>query len=408
MLEVTLNQARRFILDIQGLRTRRQSRSVLNVARRIHSIQIDTISVVSRSHNLITWNRLPNYNEGDVWKAEKEGKLFEWWSHAMCLMPMETYPFTAWRMQFYPDDLWNSFKKWGLENKDTIEQVYRKVKKDGVVNSASLGERKAKSDGWWDWKVEKRALEYLFYTGRLMVPYRKGFQKYYDLTERVLPSGIDSEPLSDEEAAEFVMMTTLGSLGLGSQEDVRTYMGRMPSRVFWKNKASAVESYLEEFVLAGIIEEVSISTLKDRYFVLKKNRNRLKKAASQDNADVPVKLLSPFDNVIRERHYPKKVWDFEYTIECYTPADKRKYGYFTLPLLDDCDLVGRVDAKMHRKEGLLELKSLYLESGFWKTYEGIERLVDGFKEFAGFHNAEEFKIGKVRPAKAKSLLLSHF
>jgi uncharacterized protein YcaQ len=258
MLEVTLDQAKRFILDTQGLRTTRQSRSVVDVARRIHSIQIDTISVVTRSHNLITWNRFPRYKEGDVWKAQREGKLFEWWSHAMCLMPMETYPFTAWRKQFYPDDLWNSFKKWSAENKETIEQVYRKVKMDGVVNSASMGERKTKSDGWWDWKAEKRALEYLFYTGLLMVPYRKGFQKHYDLTERVLPAGIDSEPLSDDEAEEFVVMTTLESLGLGSQEDVRTYTGRMPSRVFWKNKAAAVEECLEEFVRDGVIEEVSI------------------------------------------------------------------------------------------------------------------------------------------------------
>ena len=242
MLEISLEQARRFILDLQGLRTEKPSKSVLAVARRIHSIQIDTISVVTRSHNFITWNRFQKYKEGDVWKAEKEGKLFEWWSHAMCFMPMETYPFTAWRKQFYPEDLWNSFKKWSIENKDIIEQVYRKVKKDGVVNSASLGERKTKSDGWWDWKREKRALEYLFYTGRLMVPYRKGFQKYYDLTERVLPAGIDSEPLSDEEAAEFVVRTTLGSLGLGSQVDIRTYMGRMPSRMFWNNKASLVRS----------------------------------------------------------------------------------------------------------------------------------------------------------------------
>jgi uncharacterized protein YcaQ len=341
-----------------------------------------------------------------VWKAEREGKLFEWWSHAMCLMPMETYPFTAWRKQFYPDDLWNSFKKWSSENKKTIEQVYRKVKKDGVVNSASIGERKTKSDGWWDWKVEKRALEYLFYTGRLMVPYRKGFQKYYDLTERVLPAGIDSEPLSDEEAAEFVVMTTLGSLGLGSQEDIRSYMGRMPSRVFWKNKSSEVEGSLEEFMQAGVIEEVSIPILKDRYFVLKKNLRRLRKAANRIYEQVPVKFLSPFDNLIRERHYPKKIWDFEYTIECYTPADKRKYGYFTLPLLDGIDIVGRVDAKMHRKEGVLELKSLYLESGFWKTDEGIERLVAGIKEFAGFHKAEHLKIEKVRPKRAKQPILN--
>ncbi|MHA2021893.1 MAG: DNA glycosylase AlkZ-like family protein, partial [Candidatus Thorarchaeota archaeon] len=146
-------------------------------------------------------------------------------------------------------------------------------------------------------------------------------------------------------------------------------------------------------------------TLKDRYFVLKKNLRKLKKASAQNTEHVPVKLLSPFDNVVRERHYPKKIWGFEYTIECYTPPEKRKYGYFTLPLLDRCDLVGRVDAKTHRKEGVLELKSLYLESDFWKTDEGIERLVTGLKEFADFHKAEQLKIEKVRPKTAKSLIL---
>ncbi|MFW9861777.1 MAG: winged helix-turn-helix domain-containing protein [Candidatus Thorarchaeota archaeon] len=401
-----MEEARRFALDIQGLRTDKPSKSMMDVANRIHNIQIDTISVVTRSHNLITWNRLPRYKEGDVWKAQKEGKLFEWWSHAICLMPMETYPFTAWRKQFYPDDLWNSFKKWSAENKETIEQVYRKVKMDGVVNSASMGERKTKSDGWWDWKAEKRALEYLFYTGRLMVPYRKGFQKYYDLTERVLPAGIDSEPLSDDEAAEFVVITTLKSLGLGSQEDIRTYMGRMPSRVLWKNKAAAIEEYLEELVQDGVIEEASIPMLKERYFVLKRNLSRLRMASNAENDQVPVKLLSPFDNIIRERHYPMKIWDFEYALECYTPADKRKYGYFTLPLLDGSNLVGRVDAKAHRKEGVLELKSLYLESEFWKTDEGIARLVEGLKNFADFHRAEQLKIDKVRPKEAKSSILN--
>ncbi|MFW9889771.1 MAG: DNA glycosylase AlkZ-like family protein, partial [Candidatus Thorarchaeota archaeon] len=269
-----------------------------------------------------------------------------------------------------------------------------------------LVERKTKSDGWWDWKVEKRALEYLFYTGRLMVPYRKGFQKHYDLTERVLPAGIDTEPLSNDEAAEFVVMTTLGSLGLGSQEDVRTYMGRMPSRVFWKNKAASVEEYLEELVRDGAIEEVSIPMLKDRYFVVKKNLRRLRKASNQEDDHTPVKFLSPFDNIIRERHYPRKIWEFEYALECYTPVDKRKYGYFTLPLLDGSNLVGRVDAKAHRKEGVLELKSLYLETDFWRTGEGIERLVEGLRDFAEFHRTEQLKIERVRPKDAKSRILN--
>ncbi len=404
MLEIALEQARRFILDVQGLRTDKPCKSTIDVAHRIHNIQIDTISVVTRSHNLITWNRFPNYKEGDVWKAERQGKLFEWWSHAMCLMPMETYPFTAWRKQFYPDALWNSFKKWSIENKETIEQVYRKVKIDGAVNSASLGKRESKSDGWWDWKVEKRALEYLFYTGRLMVPYRKGFQKYYDLTERVLPAGVDSEPLSDDEAAEFVMTTTIGSLGLGSQMDVRTYLGRMPSKVLWNNNASAVVCYLEGFVNTGLLEEVSIIGQKDRYFTLAKNSRTLEKAATEDLEGQPIKFLSPFDNVIRDRHFPQRLWDFEYALECYTPPDKRRFGYFTLPLLDGISLVGRVDAKLHRNDGVLELKSLYLEDGFWKRKSGIERLVTGINDFARFHEADGIELGNVSPKSAKDFL----
>ena len=139
MIEVSSDTARRFVLDIQGLRTERPSKSVVSVTKRIHSIQVDTISVVSRSHNLIVFNRFPAYKEGSIWEYEKQGKLFEYWSHAMCLMPIESYPFYAWRGKFYPGP---RGKKWSLENKDTIQQVYKYVKKNGVTNSASIGERK--------------------------------------------------------------------------------------------------------------------------------------------------------------------------------------------------------------------------------------------------------------------------
>jgi uncharacterized protein YcaQ len=107
---------------------------------------------------------------------------------------------------------------------------------------------------------------------------------------------------------------------------------------------------------------------------------------------------------MRERHYPLKLWSFEYTIESYTPAEKRRYGYFTLPLLDGIDLAGRVDAKVHRKDGILELKSLYLENGFWKGEGGIDRLVSGLRDFAEFHKADKIEVGFVNPKSAKALL----
>lgn len=403
-MQVSLDQAHRFILETQGLRTPNPSKSILEVARRIHNIQIDTISVVTRSHNLITFNRFSDYQDDQIWNLQKDGKLFEYWSHAACLMPMETYPFYAWRRSFFPEELWSSFRKWGEENKEIIEHVYTKVKKDGVTNSASVGERKVKSDGWWDWKIEKRALEYLYTTGRLMVAYRTGFQKQYDLAERVLPSGVDSEPLSNDEAATFVVETTLGSLGLGNLQDIRTYHGRLPARKLWGSKKADVEEYLDQKLSEGLLEEVVIEGLRDRYFVLQRNVDRLTSSSGSNPTNVPVKLLSPFDNIIRERHYPKQLWGFEYKIECYVPAPKRIYGYFVLPILDGTDLAGRLDAKVHRKNGILEIKAIYLESEMLQSTEGLERLKRGILDFAEFHSCESIEFRKVKPRKLTKLV----
>ncbi|MFX1580418.1 MAG: winged helix-turn-helix domain-containing protein, partial [Promethearchaeota archaeon] len=372
-------------------------KSTMDVAHNIHNIQIDTISVVSRSHNLIVFNRFPNFREGDIWKLQKEGDLFEYWSHSACLLPMETYPFYVWRRSFYPDELWTSFRKWGKENKDVIEQVYKKVKKEGATNSASVGERITKSDGWWDWKIEKRALEYLYTTGSLMVAYRENFQKHYDLVERVLPAGVSSEPLTNEEAAEFVVDTTLRSLGLGSHQDMRTYLGRLPARKLWNGRKAEVETYLDQKVREGMIAEVSIEGVKDRYFLHQDHIDQLTSPSHTSSDELPVKILSPFDNIIRERHYPAQIWGFDYKIECYVPKPKRVFGYFVLPILDGINLAGRLDAKVHRKSGLLEIKSLYLEDATIKSQEGLERLRRGILDFAHFHSCDDVKIGKVNP-----------
>ncbi len=407
MMEASVEDARRLVLDVQGLRTDNPCESTLDVANRIHNIQIDTISVVSRSHNLIAFNRYPDYQEGEVWKLQKEGKLFEYWSHSACLMPMETYQFYVWRRAFYPEELWASFRKWGEENKNVIEDVYKKVKKEGATNSASVGERKTKSDGWWDWKVEKRALEYLYTTGRLMVAHRSNFQKQYDLAERVVPAGVDTEPLSNEDAADFIVETTLASLGLGSHQDIRTYLGRLPARKLWNGKRTYVEAFLDEKVAEGTLETVIIDGVKDHHYILQKNLNRLDNLKI-DSSEKPVKILTPFDNILRERHFPEQLWNFDYTIECYVPPPKRVYGYFVLPILDGNDLAGRMDVKVHRKEGVMEIKSLFLEKKQLQSPEGLERFRKGVSDFADFHSCERIDIGSVRPRKLTKQVHSLF
>jgi len=396
MIEISMDDARRFVLAAQGLRTSNPCKSVVDVAKQIHNIQIDTISVVSRSHNLITFNRFSQYEDGTIWDYQKKGDLFEYWSHSMCMMPMETYPFSAWRRQFYPG---NRTKKWALENRDVIDSVYRHVKKNGMTNSASIGERKEDSTGWWDWKVEKRALEYLYTIGKLMVAYRKGFQKYYDLIERVLPAHIDSEPMSDVEAAEYVVDSSLASLGIGCYDDIRTYHNKLPSQKLWKGRKELIEAYLDQRVKNGDLEEVSVDGFTERYFVLASNTKKLQSQNKAYLDTAPVKILTPFDNILRERAFPKRIWGFDYKIECYVPVPDRVYGYFVLPILDKAELAGRLDAKAHRKDRILEVKSLYIENDELGTANGRERLQKGLDDFAQFHDCDSINVGKVTPRK---------
>jgi uncharacterized protein YcaQ len=397
MLELTAEEARKFILHAQGLRTRRPSKSVVEAVRRVHSVQIDTISVVARSHDLILYNRLPGYKIDAVWEWERKGDLFEYWDHMMCLLPIEDYPYCAWAMTKYTEKTWGSLEKWAAKNRELVDSVYSKIKRDGAMSSSDFGGRRERGTGWWDWKDEKNALEYLYYGGRLMIAYRDGFQKYYDLTERVLPPNVSQEPMPEDEVPRFVTSTTLSSLGLASAEDLRLYRGRFPSRVLWHGKKTEIEKYLDVLRKEGLVEEVSVEGIDQRFFILASNLRELKRVIEQPDEDEPVKLLSPFDNVVRERHLPRVLWGFNYKMEAFVPADKRTRGYYVLPILDGCRFVGGIDAKAHRKESILELKLVYLEKS-QENREGLaDRLAEGLKAFAAFHDCDRIKLGQAKP-----------
>jgi uncharacterized protein YcaQ len=159
-------------------------------------------------------------------------------------------------------------------------------------------------------------------------------------------------------------------------------------------------------VSEGKLECVKIRGVKDYYYILRKDIKRLN-SCQETSSNKIVKLLSPFDNIIRERHFPLSIWNFDYKLEAYVPASKRIYGYHLLPILDGHNIVGRVDAKVLRNENRMDLISLYLENNFWKNESGMERLVKGIREFSDYHNVEEIALKKVSPKSAKSKLLEH-
>ncbi len=395
MIEVSKEQAQNYILDSQGLRTRRPCKSVLEVAKRVHNIQIDTISVVSRSHNLTTFNRYSKYIEDKIWDEMKANHLFEFWSHSMCLMPIETYPYYKWVADIYSQRTKGWPVAWGAKNGKIVEEVYSYVQENGPTASRDLGTSKKKRSGWWDWKVEKRALEYLFTTGRLMVAYRDGFQKHYDLTERVLPPSVPSEPLSTAEAAEFAALTCIRSLGLASWLDIKFYTGSIIYQECWKS-TKKLQVFLDSLVSSGELEIVKVTDAQETYYVSASESKRLQGFKPSLKLE-PMKFLCPFDNLLRERHRPKKLWSFDYKIEAYTPANERQFGYYVLPILHGNQFVGRMDAKVHRQKRLLEVKSLFLESVQWKDDETLNAFKLGLDRFSEFHGCEEILISRVAP-----------
>jgi uncharacterized protein YcaQ len=165
---------------------------------------------------------------------------------------------------------------------------------------------------------------------------------------------------------------------------------------------------LEEKVEEGLLEELRIDGIEERYFMLAKNESRLYHSERLEFADAPVKFLTPFDNILRQREFPSRIWNFDYKIECYVPVQDRVYGYFVLPILDKNHLGGRLDAKVHRKEKKLEIKAIYLESDDLKTTEGLDRLQRGIEEFAQFHDCELIQIGRVTPRKYTKQIRSLF
>ena len=408
MIEITLPDAQQFILKKQGILTKNPDQSILDVAKRIHNIQIDTISVVARSHDLTIFTRFPKYQEKDIWKLQEQKHVFESISHALCLMPIDEYPFYNWLTMTYhqsPKSIY--WSKWIQDNHKVIDRVYDAIKEQGALSSKDFkvpSERKSR--GWWAWKSEKRALEYLFRTGKLLIQYRKGFQKYYDLPERVLPHNVDHEPMPVKEVPDYICDKTFTSFGIGNHQEMRCYLNSRATRQLWDNKQGQITSFLDEKTKENFLTPVKIDSIKDTQYIRSQDIDLLK---NDDTISITqMHFINPFDNIIRERSLLAKYWQFNYTLEAYTPPANRTYGYYLMPILDGHQFIGRLEPKVHRKEHILEIKSIFFEAGYIPTQHALERFHQGIHTFAEFHKCDQIRIGNVSPSNYKIQIESLF
>ncbi len=354
-------------------RTGSPKKKLLDIITTLGYIQIDTISIVERAHKHVLWSRLPEYkNEMLDELIDKDKKVFEFWDHAAAYLPMKYFRYSLPRKKMYAEKYKHREKK----NKKLLQFILDRIAAEGPLQSRDFEETK-KRGLWWDWKPAKEGLEYLFHTGRLMAKARRSFQKVYDLPEKVLPANIDLTFPGEEEHSEHLIMKSIAANGISSEKEL-TYL-RHHNRDSTRN------------VLNRLLEEKKIVRVKVTangngiYY----STEKILRVLSHPEISSDVHILSPFDNIVIQRKRLQNLFGFDYLIECYVPAAKRKFGYFCLPVLFGDKFAGRIDAKADRKTGEFRIINEYLENNF-KSDDKFKHLYrDKLAKLAEFSGCSE-------------------
>lgn len=388
--QLSLSAARNLHLAAQGLlkkpRRRAQSADILSTVQRMSLLQIDTINIVARSPYLVLFSRLGNYPSQWLDEALSKGELMEYWVHEACFLPRSDFALVRHRM-LAPEKMgWKYRQEWMLEHATEIEQLIRHIQENGPVRSADFEHPRKGTSGWWEWKPHKRHLEGLFTSGQVMVIERRNFQRVYDLTHRVMPHWDDERDLLTQEAAEDVMLeNSARSLGIFRPQWLADY---------YRLRQPALKPLLEIWQREQRVVPVTVETLGEMW--LHSELLPLLPQAQEGKLQATHSaVLSPFDPVVWDRKRAEQLFGFTYRLECYTPAPKRQYGYFVLPLLHKGQLVGRMDAKMHRKTDTLEVIALYLEEGIRVSASLEKGLASAISDFARWQGASNVTMGRV-------------
>ncbi len=371
-------------------------------------VQIDTLQMVRRSHYIALWSRLGAYNPSDLERVaygktdsaatrQHNGdsrRLFEYWLHAACLIPLTEYRYHLPRMRWYREvGGWRHEWTQQPENQKLMKAVLARVKKEGPLRASDFEHNGPRRGSWWDWKPAKTALEHLYNQGQLIIAGRANFQRLYDLPERVLPAWVDRREPSYEESRRFWLSRSLKALGI-----VDPVLAGSMVQFFKRTEARAL---LKELVATGEAMEVQATLADGQPHDLVLHRDHL--PALQQAADGALQsgrttFLSPFDNLLWVPGRMQAFWDFRQALEAYVPREKRQYGYFTLPILHHDCFVGRFDPKLERQTGTLRLRAIYLEPQVKASEELVSEVAGALRDFMRFHEATSLVIEASTPA----------
>jgi len=386
---LSIQQARKLVLLSQKLppvkQTGTATAATLSAIEHLGYIQIDTISAIQRAHHHTLWNRNPRYLPPQLDRLLSDKQVFEYWSHAAAYLSMRDYRYSLPRKQAIKN---GDQTHWYKRDTTLMKSVLERITAEGPLMAKDF-DHAGKKSGEWRSKPAKRALEYLFMQGDLMVARRVHFHKVYDLTEQVLPEDIDTTLPDPEDYTRFLISRYLQANGLGQPSEMAYLL---------KNTKPLISNILQEMVLSG--EVLRVSAGDKNYYALPASLELLNKPLARSK----LKILSPFDNLVIQRGRIQTLFGFNYLLECYVPAPKRIYGYFSLPILWDGKLVARMDCKTERKKSLLHIHHLALEPNFRKTDAFCLALYKELTAFLKFNNCSNLQLHKTTPEKIKPIL----
>ena len=373
-----LDRLKRLALAGQGLIGRSPfgtgTSGAIKAIEHLSYIQLDSISVIERAHNHIWRSRVPDFRPDQSNQLLEDAQVFEYWAHAAAYLPIKEYRYYLADKSAVKD---GTLRRGYTKDRKLMAQVLKRIADEGPLASKDLEDRRTKSNGWWDWKPAKRAVEALYFEGELMISSRAGFKKTYNLAERVLPKGIDSTPPTIEERASHMLDQQLACHGLVSA--VGATYGRRDAAL-----RQAMKAELAQRLAAGTLVTVTLPN-NSLYYIEPHHLEQ-----PMPRLDNRLKILSPFDNAVIQRKRLIDLFAFDYQLECYVPAPKRRYGYLALPLLYKDNFVGRMDCKAHRADKVLEIKGLFFESGH-DTPEVHAALDKALPDFAGFQGCDSVR-----------------
>ncbi len=347
---LSIVEARRIALAAHRLTRPRPAgvadrRQVRRVVRELKVVQIDSVNVLVRAHEMPLWTRLGHYRRGVLDDMVRRGELFEYWAHQASYSPVEDWPLFQWRMA-HPRTGHGRKYMLDLERRRPgfVDEVFEAVKARGAVTAGDW-ERERPPGPWWDWSDAKFVLEQLFAMGEITVRRRSNFEREYVMPELVIPPHILAAPAVPEiEARRELLARSAEALGVGTERDLCYYFNLRPAE-----SREALQSLVDDAVL----EPVTVEGWSQRAY-LHRNARRPRRVEA-------CALLSPFDPVVWERQRNERLYDFHYRIEIYTPAHKRVHGYYVLPFVLGDRIVARVDLKADRAARTLRVPAAYTE-----------------------------------------------